>query len=46
MNNTENEKTVVTENSKSMKDDDLFLINGYARLHEDVTIEIRTIVLV
>ena len=41
MNNTENEKTVVTENSKSMKDDDLFLINGYARLHEDVTIEIE-----
>lgn len=39
MNNTENEKTAVTENSKSMKDEDLFLINNYARLHEDLIIE-------
>ena len=39
MNNTENEKTSVTENSKSMKDDDLFLINSYARLHEDLIVE-------
>ena len=38
MNNTENEKTAVVENCKSMKDDNLFLINGYARLHEDAIV--------
>lgn len=41
MNNIENEKTAVVENGESMKDDNLFLINGYARLHEDMTIEIE-----
>ena len=39
MNNTENEKTVVAENSKSMKDDDL--IENYKNLHKGVTIEIN-----